>query len=202
MLKWAVLPACHSGCGLQLDKLHAEHITPLAQNHIIRAGFLDAELGELGGPCRQSSLCCYKLRPGLESLHLSNRIKQYAGRVDAALGEVGVSVPPEPSLMPTLDLAALLRGGPKCSVTCNGKPAWFGGKVSAASVPVGGVISQDACAATCCKIYYFGHGAVRELPHHVLFWPWCGTRTTAPCIILAMVRYENYRTMAMVRKFS
>ena len=46
------------------------------------------------------------------------------------MGEVGVAVPPEPSLMPTLDLAALLRGGPKCSITCNGKPAWFGGKVS------------------------------------------------------------------------
>ena len=63
--------------------------------------------------------------------------------------------------MPTLDLAVLLHGGPKCSVTCNGKPAWFGGKVSAAApVPVGGVISQGACAATCCEM-------------HECEWPWC-----------------------------
>lgn len=124
---------------------------------------LVAKLGELGGLCRQGSLYCYKPRPGLESLQLSNRIKQYAGRVDAAMGEVGVSVPPEPSLMPTLDLAALLRGGPKCSVTCNGKSAWFGGKVSvAASVPVGGVLEIRMHvlqrAAKCVSVN--GHGAV------------------------------------------
>jgi len=51
------------------------------------------------------------------------------GRVDEALAEAGVTVPPEPSLLPSMDLAAMLRGPPRCAVTCNGKRAWFGGKL-------------------------------------------------------------------------
>ena len=51
-----------------------------------------------------------------------------AERVNETLGELGVDLPPEPSLLPSLDLAALLcphRGGPKCSVTCNGRTPWY-----------------------------------------------------------------------------
>lgn len=51
-----------------------------------------------------------------------------AARVNETLGELGMELPPEPSLLPSLDLAALLcphRGGPKCSVTCNGRTPWY-----------------------------------------------------------------------------
>ena len=45
--------------------------------------------------------------------------------MNETLGELGVALPPEPSLLPSLDLAALLHGsGPKCSVTCNGRTPW------------------------------------------------------------------------------